>query len=501
MKTTVPHMEPGARWLRCDLHVHTPFDGEKQFGEDIRGAIDAFRNAKPQRLAEIADRFVQACRNAGDGEGMDLVALTDHNSIDGYRYLEPQFEMLERQARDQQLPMPAILPGVEFSVGGERPIHFLVIFASDTDPDEIDRAIAHVFRANDRFDPRSGTPRATGHSVLAFLDDLYEFCRPPSGDRNMTFIVLPAHVDGRQGLSREVVGAAAVPEVSVATSIWDEMKGHLRQRIITRRDWHGFQAARSFAELPHAFRELLVRWAAARRSEEWDALTENRKNRYRDQKHWPVVQCSDPRRYETIGSSFTWLKMAVPDVEGIRLALLDPESRLRRMAEGPPKRTYTRLERLRVRNTDFLEDIEIPLSPCLTTLIGGRGTGKSTIVEYLRYVLDRARAEDLRHDESDDVRGVVGTVLSRKGERDFGHTRGTLLPEHDVTTDIVVAGRRYRVSRSGTGVEVVLDADEPSGQPTRLGRAQSRPAAESCRSEKSRKSLETLPLSGTSWML
>ena len=468
MKTTAPHIEPGARWLRCDLHVHTPFDREKKFGEDIRGAIDAFKNAKPQRLAAIAERFVQACRSAADGEGMDLVALTDHNSIDGYRYLRAQFQTLERQARDRMLPMPSILPGVEFSVGGERPIHFLVIFAADTDPGDIDRAIEHVFRANDRFDPRSGTPLATGHSVIDFLDALYGFCRPPSGVRKLTFIVLPAHVDSRQGLSREIVGGAAVRDATVATSIWDEMKGHLRQRVITRRDWHGFQTVRSFGDLPHAFRELLVRWAATRRFENWDDLTENRKARYREQKHWPLVQCSDPHRYDAIGSSFTWLKMAVPDVEGIRLALLDPESRLRPMGDGPPNRTYPRVERLRVRHTDFFDEVEIPLSPCLTTLIGGRGTGKSTVIEYLRYVLDRARSGDLQDDDPGGVQDLVGSVLSPKSERDFGQTKGTLLPEHDVSADIIVSERRYRVSRSGTGVEVVQDADQPSGQPTPL---------------------------------
>ena len=170
--------EPGARWLRCDLHVHTPFDREKKFGEDVRGAIDALKNAKPQRLAEIADHFVQACRTAADGAGMDIVALTDHNSVDGYRYLSAQFETLARQAGDGGLTIPAILPGVEFSVGGERPIHFLVIFARITDPDDIDRAISHVFGANDRFDPRAGTPRATGQSVNEFLDRLYAFCPP-----------------------------------------------------------------------------------------------------------------------------------------------------------------------------------------------------------------------------------------------------------------------------------------------------------------------------------
>ncbi len=30
---------PGTRWLRCDLHVHTPCDGEKRFGENLRTAI------------------------------------------------------------------------------------------------------------------------------------------------------------------------------------------------------------------------------------------------------------------------------------------------------------------------------------------------------------------------------------------------------------------------------------------------------------------------------
>lgn len=460
--------EPGARWLRCDLHVHTPFDGEKKFGEDIQGAIEAFKKARPQRLAEIAERFVTACRDAAGGAGMDLVALTDHNSIDGYRYLRNQFETLAQQAADQGLAMPAILPGVEFSVGGERPIHFLVIFARNTEPDAIDSAISHVFGASDRFDPKTGTPRTTGQSVDEFLTRLYEYCRPPSGDRNLEFVVLPAHADGRQGVSREVIGDAAASEITVATSLWDEMKGHLRQRVITRRDWHGFQTSRPFAELPQAFKELLWRWAAARRSEDWDNLTEGQKARYREQKHWALVECSDPHRYEAIGSRFTWLKMEVPDVEGIRLALLDPESRLRRMEEGPPGRAYPRVERIRIQHTDFFEDVQIPINPCLTTLIGGRGTGKSTVIEYLRHALDRARGEDLPDDEPSNVREAVQSVLSPKRERDFGHTKGTLLPNYEIAVDIVVAERPYRVRRSASGIEIVPDPDQPGAKPAPL---------------------------------
>jgi ABC-type lipoprotein export system ATPase subunit len=465
MTVASPCPEAGARWLRCDLHVHTPFDPEKQFGEDVCAAIDALKKEKPQRLAQIADRFVQACRSAAGGAGIDLVALTDHNSIDGYRYVRAQFDTLARQAREQDLAMPAILPGVELSVGGERPIHFLVVFGAHTDPDTIDRAIAHVFGPSERFDRKHGTPRATGQSVDHFLAQLYDFCRPPSGDRKLEFVVLPAHADRRQGISREIIGGAVASELTVATSLWDEMKGHLRQRVITRRDWHGFQTSRPFADLPQAFKELLWRWAAARQSEDWDALTETQRARHREQADWPLVECSDPHRYEAIGSRFTWLKMEVPDVEGIRLALLDPQSRLRRMADGRPGRAYPRIERLRVRHTDFFEDIDVPIHPCLTTLIGGRGTGKSTLIEYLRHALDRARREDLPDSASSNVRERVQSVLSAKRERDFGHTTGTLLPEHELTADLVVAERRYRVRRSASGFEVIQDPDLPSSEP------------------------------------
>jgi len=469
MRTTPYHSsEPGAGWLRCDLHVHTPFDGDKKFGEDIRGAIEALKRARPQRLAEIADRFVTSCREAAGGAGIDLVALTDHNSIDGYRYLKNQFQALAQQAKDQGLAMPAILPGVEFSVGGERPIHFLVIFAAETNPDEIHCAISHVFGTSVPFDPKKGTPRATGQSVDEFLTRLYDYCRPPSGDRNLEFVVLPAHADGRQGVSRMVIGGAAVSEITVATSLWDEMKGHLRRRVITRRDWHGFQASRPFSDLPQPFKELLWRWTAARRSEDWDFLTESQKARYREQKHWALVECSDPHSYEAIGSRFTWLKMEVPDVEGIRLALLDPESRLRRMSDGPPARAYPRIQCIRIQGTDFFEDVEIPVNPCLTTLIGGRGTGKSTVIEYVRHALDRARGEDLPDDEPSNVREAVLSILSEKRERDFGHTKGTLLPNHEIALDIVVAERSYRVHRSASGIEIVPDPDKPDAKPASL---------------------------------
>lgn len=453
--------DPGASWLRCDLHVHTPFDGEKKFGEDIRAAIEALKKEKPARLAEIAERFVEACRSAADGKGVDLVALTDHNSIAGYKYLRQQFEAIAQQARDQAKLMPTILPGVEFTVGGERPLHFLVIFEAGTNPEQIEGAIRHVFGSREPFDKKTGVPQATGNSVEDFIKKLYDWCNPSSGDRDICFVLLPAHADSKRGIGRET---GAGDSLAVSTSLWDEMKGHLRQWVVTRTDWNGFETVRPFAELPQAFRDLLIRWAAARREEDWDKLSEARKERYRRQAHWPLVQCSDPHQYEAIGSRYTWLKMEVPDIEGIRIALLDPESRLRLMADGPPGRAYPQIRRVGIRGTDFYGSIEIPINPCLTTVIGGRGSGKSTVIEYARYALDHARDEDFAAEGEGEIRERVTKLLGSKPSRDFGETPGTLLPDHQIEVGLLVSNREYLVRRTAAGIEVIPDPQDSAAK-------------------------------------
>ena len=454
--------ESGARWLRCDLHVHTPFDREKNFGENIEHAISDSEKGKPQRLAEIANKLVNACKEAANGDGLDLVALTDHNSIEGYRHLKPQFDNLARRAGSEGARMPVIVPGVEFTIGGERPIHCLVIFSLQTDVEDIEGVIRHIFGASEPFNPSTGTPQATGSAVIDFIDRLYKYCHPESGERDLQFVLLPAHADGNRGLARET----GVRSASMG-GIMDEMKGHLRQLAITRRDWHGFETKHPFSGLSTEFQELLVRWEAGRRGNDWENLSGDERGRYRDQEHWPLIESSDPCTYEDIGTRFSWLKMDVPDVEGIRLALLDPQSRLRRMENGPPGYSYARLQRITVKGTDFFKDIEIPLSSSLTTLIGGRGSGKSTVIEYLRYALDRDKEEDFP-DESDSVHETVQSILSEKSERDFGHSEGTLLPDHQISVEIVVGGRLYQIRRSSSGVETIQDPDHQNPQPVPL---------------------------------
>jgi ABC-type enterochelin transport system ATPase subunit len=208
-----------------------------------------------------------------------------------------------------------------------------------------------------------------------------------------------------------------------------------------------------YDNLPQAFRDLLCQWITAKRHQNWDDLTESKKNQVRNSKHWPLVQCSDPHEPEDIGSKFTWLKMELADVEGIRLALLDPESRLRSMTEGPPGRDYPVIRRIAIKNTDFIDDISIDLNDSLNTLIGGRGSGKSTLIEAVRYTLDRARREDFDEDESE-VKDNIDKLLSSKEKRDYGETPGILLPGFQFEASVRVSGREYLVTRDSNGITV-----------------------------------------------
>jgi len=100
-----------------------------------------------------------------------------------------------------------------------------------------------------------------------------------------------------------------------------------------------------------------------------------------------LLNSKDVRKAEDLDNPrcFSWIKMTAPTLEALCLACRDPESRVRLSDEINPT-YYSRIERVTVRR-GYLEDLEIDLSPNLNAVVGGRGTGKSTLIEAIRYAL------------------------------------------------------------------------------------------------------------------
>jgi len=112
-----------------------------------------------------------------------------------------------------------------------------------------------------------------------------------------------------------------------------------------------------------------------------------------------IVDGSDSHRTDRAGVRRVWLKMARPSIEGVRLALLDPDSSLLRNA-APPAAPANRITSLRIEGLLLRRQaLEVSFSPWFNSIIGGRGSGKSTLLESLRLAM--ARESDLEELGSD----------------------------------------------------------------------------------------------------
>lgn len=104
--------------------------------------------------------------------------------------------------------------------------------------------------------------------------------------------------------------------------------------------------------------------------------------------------------------TWCWIKMTEVTIDGLRQAVLDPSSRVR-LTSDPVPDEHTEFVALAWEG-GFLDDQMIHFSENLNVLIGGRGTGKSTVVESLRYVLG---LEPLGDEARRLHEGIVRSVL------------------------------------------------------------------------------------------
>ena len=112
------------------------------------------------------------------------------------------------------------------------------------------------------------------------------------------------------------------------------------------------------------------------------------KDRQHKRDHLPaILNASDVSGPEDLKKNSTscFIKMSTVSVEAFRQAFLDPGSRIRLHSDPAPE---PHAEFLAMTwEGGFLRETAVHFNENLNVLIGGRGTGKSTIVESIRYVL------------------------------------------------------------------------------------------------------------------
>ncbi|MDP3332587.1 MAG: ATPase [Methylococcaceae bacterium] len=137
------------------------------------------------------------------------------------------------------------------------------------------------------------------------------------------------------------------------------------------------------------------------------------------------------------------IKMTKPCFDAFKVAFLDPESRLRLNSQTVEKPTGE-IVSMRI-SGGYLDGLSIEFSSHLNTVIGGRGTGKSTLLECLRYALDiQPKSKQAQKLHLDIIKENLGKESGR------------------IEVEIISSaqhGHRYRVSRRYGEMPIVRDVN------------------------------------------
>lgn len=323
---------PGSRWWKFDFHTHTPAS------RDTPWHIQSLTFSPEDWLL----RYMAA--------EIDCVAVTDHNSGSWIDTLKTAYTEMKVLA-DLGLPPDGfrdltLFPGVEISVQGG--VHLLALFGPEATTSHIDTLLGRVGYAGTKGDSDAETSQSLQHVVQAVLD---------SGA-----IPIPAHVDRSKGLLRVNLGT--------------------RECALSA---HMVKQAMAVEGL------LAVEWCDL--SNPWPQALEG------DAARFARVLGSDCHTFtgsNPPGSGYTWVKMASPTLEGLRLALLDGNDiSIRRSDEGvfDPFRVPAHVIRaIEIENARYMgrgQSAKLDCSPFFNAVVGGRGTGKSTVVHALRLAARR----------------------------------------------------------------------------------------------------------------
>lgn len=402
----LPDVAVGAVWYCVDFHLHTP--GARTF--ELPSGVDVEKVGDRERLA---DEYVRKLTEVG----IQIAAITDYQGV-----RQPWFQLIRERAQAKGI---VVLPGAEMAIGegAGKGLHLLLVCSPDVDP----RRIADVIRYQGRSpDPLYPDSMRGGHEELKLREPLRDTLA--NVRERLGCVVIAAHASSSKGLftaltmpdAAELIRDGLIDAVDQCDSTLTKLQGtgqFTKEQLAS--------LACTSSSDPHNLAEIGVPKQSGR------------------------------------GRSLTWIKLSAFAADSLRLALHDPQTRV--LTRPPEVVHHPRVLSMEVEG-GFLDGLALRFSDDLTTLIGGRGAGKSAILETLRYGL----GGEPYSDQSERI-SLIGHALGSGGRVRLVFERpGTERQRYEVSR---VFGQQPRVTCLATGVLMdvpPLDLFGPSGSPVIL---------------------------------
>lgn len=341
----------GGHFYRADFQVHTPRDTQ----------WDGPRPTVEERDAWAAN-FVAAAR----ANGLHAVAISDHHDFAYFPHI--------KRAADAELgtdgqPIPdrerlVVFPALELSL--TVPCQAIMVLDADFPAERLDDVLKAL-----HFEPVD--PALDAIPQTQNLTD--------SGDLNE----LHAKLDKNHWLKSRYIILPNVTPSGYRTLMREQFQGKYKDMIPVGGYVDG--SFDRFSEKNAVGTKRILDGLVP----EWGS------------KKVAIFQTSDSRKadFSTLGAHASWVKWSAPTAEAIRQACLAQESRV---AQIEPALPNVWISRVVVSQSKFMGRVDVALNPQYTALIGGRGTGKSTVLDYLRWALCDQPAKATEDDEVADPR-------------------------------------------------------------------------------------------------
>jgi len=281
-------------------------------------------------------------------KGLDGIAITDHNSG----------EWVDRIKAASKGKALVVFPGVEITTQAGAGVHILALF----DPS---KGAAHV---RDLLSKLELKPEEHGKEITVVKKSPSDVITKIS---ECDALAVPAHINSSHGVFKEMSGqprTCVIQHHSLraveATDYSDEEKKKNKKRAVDLLDGSDLEYKRKLAVIQSS---------------------DN-----------PGPPGTDGHSIAGIGLRFSSFKMEKIDLLSLRNCFDDPDVRIK--LKAPEVLVYPMVERVRVVG-GFLDACEVEFHGGLNSVIGSKGSGKSLLVELLRFSLDQLSTNESISDD------------------------------------------------------------------------------------------------------
>lgn len=368
----------GSVWRIWDLHLHSP----------CSILNNGFGDPKKEETWEY---YINNIENKCREKNIAALGITDYFTIEGYKKV--------KISRDKgRLEGILILPNIEFrldkviTVDGlnAKRLNFHVILSPKIDPEDIEERFLHELD----FIYQEDTFESSERRKLK-MRDLEDFGRqlkedhPPFRDKSDLFIgCMNAVVDPNQ-IKKILESKPSIfkgkyfivfPGEGQSLLKWDSQLHGVRKHLLqmSHAIFSSENSTRDFGlGIQHGSKKLFLKEFKSLKPCIWGCDSHSFDERFLE----PSKNSQDKINYCWIKSELTW--------DGLKQIIYEPKDRIRIQEECPePQKSIYTIDKFYIRNTNInpnlsIGETELDLNHNLVAIIGGRGSGKTAILDLI----------------------------------------------------------------------------------------------------------------------